>query len=162
MMIFSLGCVYAVLQEYVSVKLLRVPYRAAAAGWNYTYGFYPWEQLPDGGAFRWTDRKAVTVIPVQGPWLCSTFWVYHPDAATKPVRVQVWIDDRQAIDLWVASPRPLRRCLVPVDKPRIAMTITVNRAWRPLDYDRGDPRWLGVAVTPWTFTQAPLAGESIS
>ena len=163
MIILSLGCVYAALQGYVSVQLLRVPYRAAAADWNYTYGFYPWEQLPDGGAFRWTDRKAVTVIPVQGPWLCSTFWVQHPDAAAKPVRVQVWIDGRQAMDLWLQDSRPLRRCLpVPTDKPRIAMTLTVNRTWRPRDYDLGDPRWLGVAVTPWTFIQAPLAGESTS
>jgi hypothetical protein len=105
----------------------------------------------------------VTVIPVQGPRLCSTFWVHHPDAATQPVRVQVWVDGRQAMDLWLRDPRPLRRCLpVPDGKPRIAMTIEVNRAWRPLDYDRGDPRWLGVAVAPWIFTQAPLAGESTS
>jgi hypothetical protein len=105
----------------------------------------------------------VTVIPVQGPWLCSTFWVQHPDVMAKSVRVQVWIDGRQAMDLWLQDSRPLRRCLpVPTDKPRIAMTLTVNRTWRPRDYDLGDPRWLGVAVTPWTFIQAPLAGESTS
>ncbi len=159
--IIVIGWVYAVILGFESLEMLRVPYRAAAADWNYTYGFYDWEQAPKIGAFRWTQQKAVTVIPVHGPWLCSTLWVYHPDASTKPVHVQVWLDRQLATELWMRDSGPLRRCLpVPDDKPRIAITIQVNRTWRPLDYGRGDPRGLGVAITPWTFAQSPLEGKS--
>jgi hypothetical protein len=144
-----------------SLDTLRVPYRAAAADWNYTYRFYDWEQAPNIGAFRWTQQKAVTVIPVHGPWLCSTLWVSHPDASTKPVHVQVWLDRQLATELWMRDSRPLRPCLpVPDDKPRIAITIQANRTWCPLDYRRGDPRGLGIAITPWTLAQSPLEGKS--
>jgi hypothetical protein len=154
--IMGIGGVYIVILGYRSGEVLRVPYRATMADWNYTYGFYDWEQAPDVGAFRWTRQKAVTVIPVQGPWLCSTVWVHHPDVSTRPVRLQVWIDQQLASDLWIQDTRPLRRCFpLPDNRTRTAVTIEVNRTWRPLDYNSGDPRDLGVALTRWRFTPSP-------
>src|SRR5262245_6591294 len=93
---------------------------------------------------------------MQGPWRCPTFWVQHPDTAAKPVRVQVWRDGRQAMDLRLQDSHPLRRCLpVPTDKPRIAMTLTVNCTWRPRDYDLGDPSLAWCRRNPLDFSTCP-------
>jgi hypothetical protein len=148
----GLALLYAGAQAYVSLHDLRPPFRAAAVGWGYTYGFYGPEQDPLVGPFRWTHKRAVTVLPVHGPRLRLRMFVHHPDVERRPVSVVVWADDRRVLEA-VFRDRQVHTWDVPLptDRRRVALTIGVSRTWRPADYGLPDRRVLGVGVAEWTF-----------
>ena len=134
-------------QAYVGMHRLRPPLRAAAVGWGYTYGFYGPEQHPVVGSFRWTRKRAVTVLPVREPRLRLRMFVHHPDVAQRPVRVTVWVDDRRVLDVAFRD-RQVHTWDIPLptDRPRVALTVRVSRTWRPADYGASDRRELGVGL----------------
>ncbi|GBC84566.1 hypothetical protein HRbin11_00997 [bacterium HR11] len=150
--VIALALLYTGAQAYVGLHHLRPPFRAAAVGWGYTYGFYGPERDPLGGPFRWTRRRAVTVLPVHGPRLRLRMFVHHPDVEHRPVSVVVWIDDRRVLEAMLRD-RQVHTWDVPLptDRPRVALTIGVSRTWRPADYGLPDRRVLGVGVAEWTF-----------
>ncbi len=162
--IVSVACVYTILLGYRSVTTLRVPYRAVMADWNYTYGFYALEHAPDMGAFRWTHRQAMALIPVQGLWLRLTTKAHNLDVGQHPVHVWVRIDGQLATDMWLRDHAPLTHYIpLPTDKQRVSLTIRVDHTWRPADYGQGDTRELGVTVSDWTFLPASpdSSGQSL-
>lgn len=148
----GLALLYAGAQAYVGLHHLRPPFRAAAVGWGYTYGFYGPERNPAVGPFRWTRERAVTVLPTAGRFLKLTLFAHHPDIPARPVRVRVWLDDRCVLDETLRnSAIHVRYVPLPTDRPRVALTIRVSRTWRPADYGLADRRRLGVGVADWEF-----------
>jgi hypothetical protein len=147
-------------QAYVSVHRLRPPLRAAAVGWGYAYGFYGPEQHPAVGSFRWTRRQAVTVLPVHEPRLRLRMFVHHPDVERRPVHIAVWVDDRRVLDVTLQNHQVHTWDIpLPTDRPRVALTVRVDRTWRPVDYGLPDVRTLGVGIAEWAFAKStPLPG----
>ncbi len=152
----GLALLYVGAQVYVGQHHLRPPFRAAAVGWGYTYGFHGPERHPRVGSFRWTGERAVTVLPTAGRFLKMTLFAHHPDISTRPVRVRVWLDDRRVLDE-VLRDSAVHTWHVPLprDRPRVALTIRVSRTWRPADYGLPDRRVLGVGVADWAFVEVP-------
>jgi hypothetical protein len=76
---------------------LRPPFRAARFDLDYSYGF-----TGDAEGQAWTARKAVTVLKAESGWLKLTYWVEHPDAAQRPVQVDIWRDRERVVNrrLW--------------------------------------------------------------
>lgn len=147
MILVGLALAYTASLGLASVGRLSVPERAAAAGWSYEYGFHAPEQDPRHGPFRWTDRKAVTIVPVNGKPLEARFWVRHPDVSERPVRVRVWAGTAPVVDLLLRDQEPVTRILpVPAGVDRLPLIIETGRTWRPSDHGRPDSRRLGVAV----------------
>jgi hypothetical protein len=147
-------------QAYVGVHRLRPPLRAATVGWGYSYGFYGPEQHPVVGSFRWTRRQAVTVLPVHEPRLRLRMFVHHPDVERRPVHVAVWVDDRRVLDVTLQNHQVHTWDIpLPTDRPRVALTVRVDRTWRPVDYGLPDVRTLGVGIAEWAFAKStPLPG----
>jgi hypothetical protein len=131
---------------------LRPAHRAARFGWFYRYGLYDLERPPDGAPFRWTMRKAVAVIPVEGRTLDLEAWVDHPDADVTPVDVRI-----RAGDDVVARQRVRRgdRVTASVDVPSgqyfVILSTEVDRAWRPSDHGGSDTREPGLAIRDWRW-----------
>jgi len=147
LILLGLALAYTATLGLASVGRLSVPERAAAAGWNYEYGFHALEQDPRHGSFRWTDGKAVTIVPVNGRPLEATFWVRHPDVSERPVRVRVRAGATPVLDLLLRDQEPVSRILpVPAGVERLPLIIETGRTWRPSDHGRPDSRRLGVAV----------------
>jgi hypothetical protein len=121
--------------------------RAVRVGWDYHYGLYGPEQEPNG-TFRWTEKQAVAVIPVDGPVLKLTAWTNDPGATDQPVELKIWIDGRLEVDETLKTGERTERDLrVPVGQARAVLRTWVSRTWRPSDgQGSSDPRELGVAL----------------
>jgi hypothetical protein len=145
---------YAAAVWRVGATTLRVPNRAAAAGWPYAYGFYDLERNPSGGAYRWTGQHAVAVFvtPGRDGYIPLTFWAHHPDMREHPVHVRIWIHGRLAVDTLLPDSQPVSRDVhVRADERAVMVEIGVDRTWRPSDSGEHDARALGVAVSDWVF-----------
>ena len=156
-LLFGIACVYVIVQIDTSTTLLRIPARAAMANWAYAAGFYPWEQAPDFGEYRWTHRQASTLIPATQPRLRLRLKVHHPDVKENPVKVQIWIDNQPAATVWLRDNAPLMQDIsLPQggDRQQVVLTIQADRSWQPHADGHGDPRILGVAVGKWSVPPA--------
>ena len=85
---------------------LRPPFRALRVDFPYKYGF-----LPDksDATLLWTRAKAVEVVPADKRWLQVEIGAVAPDAASKPVRVEVWINRKLVIRVARRSNFPITR-----------------------------------------------------
>ena len=150
--------VYAGLVHWESVTALRVPFRAVDVGWPYDHGFYDREVRPDGSAFRWTSERAVSVFetrqaPRRDGYFVLTFWVNHPDVATRPVHVKIWRRRTLIADVTLTDTKPVTRYLfVPYDEVALMLEMSVDRTWRPSDQGAADTRALGLGVADFVFT----------
>jgi hypothetical protein len=61
---------------------------------GYEAGFYRWERQPEGGAARWTRRRAAVSVPAQGRVLALRLRAPIPDVERRPQVVRVWVDRR--------------------------------------------------------------------
>jgi hypothetical protein len=143
---------------YVGRHRLRVPYRAAAVGWPYQYGFYGDEPQGD---IHWTAGKAVDVFEIVRPnedrYLKLDIGAVAPDADQRPVEIKVWRDEDLVLRLRRRSDGLATRYVcVPRGRKMMMIQVDVSRTWRPSDYGRGtDQREHGVAVGKWTFVYDP-------
>jgi O-antigen ligase len=140
----------------VAGRALSVPERAVRFGWNYTYGFYELERPAGATPFRWTTRRAVSVIRVEGKWLKLSVWGSHPDLAERPVAVRIWRDREPVLQLSLRDAAPVTRYVpVPEGQTRVILRVDVDRTWRPSDQGAADARELGIAVADWSFVERP-------
>lgn len=150
--------VYAVGLTLVSSHNLRVPHRALAADWDYAYGFHGPEDTPDGTTFRWTRRDAVAVFPAEHRWLKLMVWITHPDAAERPVDVNVWGDGELLLQTAQRDAERLTRYIRVSPRRRQVMVQTrVSRTWQPEHFGLDDSRELGLAVH-WSWVDQPPVG----
>jgi hypothetical protein len=157
----GLAVAYAASVHWVSLTSLRVPFRALAVGWPYDHGFFDPEHRAGDGVFRWTEERAVAVIqtPRTDGYLTLTFWVSHPDVATRPVRVQIWRGRTLVIDEELRDSTPVTRYLhVRADQVAVMIETSVDRTWRPSEHGSSDTRALGLGMADWTFNCCPPPG----
>jgi O-antigen ligase len=154
----ALAVVYAGCVHWESVTALRVPFRAVDVGWPYDHGFYDREVRPDGSAFRWTGERAVAVFetrqtPRRDCYLAVTFWVNHPDVATRPVHVKIWRRRTLIAEVTLSDSRPITRYVFcPYDQVAVMLELAVDRTWRPSERGASDARALGLGVADWVYT----------
>lgn len=128
-------------------------HRAARFDWFYRYGLSDVDRDPNGGpGRRWTLRRAVAVIPVQGKVLKFVGWIDHPDADENPVQVEVRADSKL-----LYSGDLERSAAITLDIPaapgatHMILETSISRLWRPADYGRPDPRELGLSIRDWKW-----------
>ena len=131
---------------------LRPAERAVRFGWYYRYGIYDLERPPDGTPFRWTMRRSVAVIPVEGRVLAFDASVDHPDADQSPVDVRVWADGELVAAASLRRGERIRAD-IPASPGRyhLILRTEVDRAWTPEDHGGSDPRELGLAIADWRW-----------
>jgi hypothetical protein len=149
------AALYAGGTAWVAFDGLRVPFRAAATGWHYHYGLYALDGSADP-TFRWTERRAVTVVESKGKYLVLRFRVQHPDAATNPVAVKIKLFNQTIDRMLLRDHRATTRYvkMSPLH-PYIVLTFEVSRTFQAPGVD---PRDLGLAVDDWTFVDEPPPG----
>jgi hypothetical protein len=135
---------------------LRVPNRAARFGWPYERGVNVLE-YGETLEFRWMERRATVAIPARGPYLRLTYWVHHPDAEEKPVRVRFRMAGRLIVDELVRDHNP--HIVYVRMREGATLEAEVDRTWTPPGDTSG--RELGVAVADWRFVQTPPRSEVI-
>jgi O-antigen ligase len=131
---------------------LRVPVRARAIGWPYSYGFYSPEPNAGGGEVRWTAKRAAALVDVRGRTLRLSVWVPHADIADNPVDLKVWCEGRRVLDTRLTSNDPVTATFqVPAGLRQVLVDVAVSRTVRPADFGGADGRDLGVLVK-WDAT----------
>jgi len=129
--------------------------RAKRIGWDYHYGLYNLETGLEG-AYRWTQQKAVAVIPVRGRTLKLDAWTNDPEISQQPVEFKVWIDSTLVVDTRLRDGSHVTTFVpMPSGDQRVVVRTWVSRTWRPSDHGSADKRELGVAVADWTFVERP-------
>ena len=141
---------------------LRPRERAQRFNWYYRYGYhtneengYDLEKDPGGNPIgrRWTMKKSLAVIPVQGKVLKFVAWVDHPDRDRKPVHTQVWADSKLVYE------GDLRGTPLFMDIPatpgttHMILETAVDRTFRPSDSggNSSDRRDLGLSIRDWVW-----------
>lgn len=138
---------------------LRVPHRALAAGWPYSYGLYPLDG-PQGSQFRWTRERAVAVLPARFGYLRVDYWVHHPDVAHNPVRVRIWRGDELVADTTFTDQNSQTVFLFNRgSRPWMMLTVETSRTWSP--HGEARPRALGAGLSDWQFVARPPDGATV-
>jgi hypothetical protein len=129
---------------------LRPARRALRIAFPYSYGLRPDRIDP---TVRWTGAKAVEVFPAEKRWLKLVIGDVAPDAASKPVHVNVSINREVILQVDRRSNFPITRWIrMPASGTPMLMQIDVSRTWRPSDAGvPGDERERGVAVGELSF-----------
>ncbi|MBP6716819.1 MAG: hypothetical protein KA205_08145, partial [Acidobacteria bacterium] len=159
--VFALGFVAATVA--VGWTALRPPYRAIRADWTYQVGFYDLEQPAGGTAFRWTEQRAVIVVPVTGAWLKLTVGGGPSDVAARPLMLKVKRRGQPLFDVVRTSNAPQTWYVqAPSTEKRMMLEFELDRFWRPAPLGSGgDDRELGVTVDDWVFVDAPPPGAVV-
>ena len=115
-------------------------------------GFYAWQGSPGSPQTRWTQKEAWAVIPRPGSQVRFNVYVGHPDAAGKPVRLEVLMNGEVARVEVFEKAEETRSLSLPVPaspSPTIEIGLRVSRTWRPAKCLPGnlDTRDLGVLVS---------------
>jgi hypothetical protein len=133
---------------------LRPRNRAIRFGWEYAQGIGDLERNTDGTpGRRWTERRAITQVPVKGRVLKFVAWVDHPDADENPVHVKVWADSRLVFEGDLKRPPSVINMDIPATpgKTHLLLETEVSRVWWPRAYGRRDPRQLGLSIRDWLW-----------
>jgi hypothetical protein len=151
-LVWVLVGLYAAVMVYVGMTFLRPPLQAMRAGLSYASGFYPKDE---DSPHAWTGKRAVTVVPVSGPWLALESIVNHPDAYKNPVAVKVWVDGKLVVSRSVTSSYPITADVeLRPGTDRVMIETWVSRVNRPSDFGGDDKRELGMAIE-WKFVDRP-------
>lgn len=149
---------YAVFTLGAARGPLSVPARAGSFGWPYSRGFHALDAAASPAGVRWSARKGTIVVPVHGPFLRLTYWVHHPDAAERPVRVRLWIDGREVVDERIGG-HETRDVYVRMRPPYAVLRAEVDRTWNPDHVPDG--RQLGVGLADWRFVVSIPQGARV-
>jgi len=135
---------------------LRLPARARAQGFPFSYGLYGPEPDGVGGTVRWAARRATALVDVHGPFMRIALRAPLPDVERDPVDVQAWFEGRQIIDARVSSGAPVEATVrVPVGMRQAILDIQVSRAVSPRELGgSSDGRELAALVS-WRSTKGP-------
>ncbi len=130
---------------------LRPAFRAARFGFPYTYGF-----TFDGPSSAHSAAHGVTVQTAQGPWMKLSYWVEHPDADSRLVKVEIWRDRDRVVSRRMSAQVP---ATVYVSTPgagkRFVLETRVDRTWTD-----ADARERGLAMK-WEFVEKPPPGADV-
>lgn len=139
---------------YSAVNHLRVPFRAAATGWDYRYGIHALD-ASTRPYFRWTGLRAVTVVRAKGQYLVLRFRIQHPDAAANPVNLKIKLFNQTIVRERLRDHAAVTRYvkMSPLH-PFVVLSFEVSRTFQAAGTD---PRQLGLAVDDWTFVDSPPA-----
>jgi hypothetical protein len=149
--ILTLTLAFGVATLHAARTDLRVPVRARAIGWPYSYGFYAPEPDGEGGLTRWMGRRATALVDVHGPTMRLTVRVPHDDIATRPVDVEAWCEGRPILQRRVTGTDPITIVVpAPAGLQQVLIDLRVSRVVRPSDHGGTDTRELGALVT-WDF-----------
>jgi hypothetical protein len=130
------------------VTSLSVPMRARNDAWGYSYGITRAQLTPAGEEFRWTQQRAVVVVPAEKRVAKLTVWVTRPDIAANPVTARVWHEQRLVIDTVFRDHTPVSTyVVVDRDPPWLMVRTYFDRVLPP------DARERGMALQ-WTFVDA--------
>ena len=133
---------------------LRPRNRAIRFGWEYAQGIGDLERSANGSpGRRWTERRAITQVPVKGRSLKFVGWVDHPDADENPVHVKVWADSRLVFEGDLKRPPSAVNIDIPATpgKSHLLLETEVSRVWWPRTYGHRDPRQLGLSIRDWLW-----------
>jgi hypothetical protein len=139
---------FAVGTGWLAATRLRVPMRAAAAGWAYSYGFYPPEVDSNGHEYRWAKRRASIVIDAPASPMTISVWVNHLDLHENPVEVKLWKDGELVLQTRLTETNPASVTFTP-SRPRFVLDTWASRAVRPSDVGSHDERELAL-MARWT------------
>jgi len=140
---------------HTATTSLRLPVRARAIGWPFSYGFYWPEPDGAGGEQRWASRRAVALVDVPAPFMTLTVHVNHADLAAHPVEAKVWVEGRLVLETRLTSGEPARvDVLVPKGLKRTLVETWVSRVVTPRALGVDDGRELGLLVS-WRFSDRP-------
>jgi hypothetical protein len=145
---------------YTARHQLRVPQRAAAVGWPYTYGLSDIDPNADFSrrSMVWAGRHAVAVLAPSTAWVKLTVSVERLNTAKGPVDVRVWCDNEQILAARVADSQPtVRYVQMRRGETRMLLETWVSRSVRLADYGLGDNRDRGLLVE-WEFVESPPLG----
>ena len=134
---------------------LRVPARARAIGWPYSYGFYGPESDLEGGEHRWAERRAAALVDAPARYVSLAVRVNHADIGSRPVHAKVWIEGRLVLETRLTSGAPARVTVpVPVGLKQVLIDTWVDHVLHPRDFGVADDRELGLLVG-WRFSAEP-------
>ena len=146
---------------YTARHQLRVPQRAAAVGWPYSYG------LPDVDlgadlsrrSTAWAGRHAVAVLAPSTDWVKLTVSVERLNTVKGPVDVELWCDNEQILATRVADSQLIVRYVqMRRGETRMLLETWVSRSVRLADYGLGDTRERGLLVE-WEFVEGRPFGD---
>ncbi len=139
----------------LAVGDLRAPVRSERIDWPYSYGFYWPERDANGGEYRWTRARAVTVLEAPQRTMALTMAVPHGDIREHPVTIEAWADGRQVLNRTVDSGAPVTVDVqIPHGRPRVRLETRASRAVVPAETGAADDRELAATVA-WRFTGDP-------
>jgi hypothetical protein len=145
---------------YTARDRLRVPQRAVATGWAYSYGFADVEPTRDLAhrTEAWAGLHAVAVLTPTARWVKLTLAVEKLNLAKGPVDVNVWCDNQPIVVARVADSMPMVR-YVRLRDGAAGMTLEtrVSRSVRLSDFGLGDGRDRGLLVE-WEFVDSAPPG----
>lgn len=138
---------------------LRPRHRAERFGWYYRYGYHisndgaDVEPDPGGNPVgrRWTMKDSLAVIPVKGKVLKFAAWVDHPDADTKPVHTQVFVDSMLVYEGDLGRTPLFLDIPATPGKTHMVIETTTDRTFRPSDSGSRDARDLGLSIRDWVW-----------
>jgi O-antigen ligase/polysaccharide polymerase Wzy-like membrane protein len=116
-----------------AVTALRVPERARASTWPYSYGFAAPQAAEGSEGYRQTRSHALTVLDVPSRWLSVSV---RPDASAagrEPVDVRVWADGATVLKAQLQNSGPLTAI---VQLPTGSKRVLLEAAGRRIDSSR--------------------------
>jgi len=143
-----MAAVLAVLTYESGWHELRPPFRAKRFDYPYTAGLYAPMDGPMGTTV--TSRNAVVVQRAQTGVMKLDVWVEHPDADSRPVRVEAWIDGERVIRGRFAKSVPLTRFVAVPAGERFVLETRVDRTFAAPE--RHQPE-VGLNIT-WHFVDS--------
>ena len=169
----ALAAVFVAATAWVAATGLRLPARAMRADWDFAYGLAAPEPLPDGSTFRWTEAHAVWVASYDQPLVRVTYWVHHPDVATRPVHVRIGDESGRLVDEWLHDTAshtvyvridgwaPAQAVGSDAGARRLMLEAWVDRTWRPSLTGGTDTRDLGVGISPVAVCCLPAGVKAL-
>jgi hypothetical protein len=155
MLPLALALVFAMVTAYAAWAELRPPFRARRMDYPYRDGMH---EAFDGESGRTrTSAHAVWVRRAPRPWLKLTAWVEHPDADTRPVRMEVWRDHERVMRGRLPRNVPMTRYVkVPDDNTSFVLESRVDRTFVPAD---GAQAEVGLNLS-WEFVDSASGGTA--
>lgn len=126
-----LAAVVALGQAITARADLRVPHRAMRSGLTFGYGLSPSEGLSEFGELRWSAGRALEVLRVGNRWLRITVWAPHPDIASRPVTLNVAVNDRRVVTYTLNTSQPVTYYVATPDARFALLEMEVSREMRP-------------------------------
>ncbi len=157
------------LHVWNSLHSLSVSSRAEKFGWPRDFGLYKLEKDSQNNPFRWTRKTAGWKVEKSGPILVLPLRASHPDIATRPVGVKIYLADQRFRKKDKVGEITLRHndwvnfecSLAGREEDHFYLVLETDRTWRPFQHwGVADSRSLAVALGREWFKYPENIGES--